>query len=181
MGPWSGTETPADRARERKQRRFAWLAILAGIVGFVAWKGVPDWVPAPLRFSRGGEGGADRLPAPSSSVPSVSPEAPAAPAPARLELVEWRWGVKQGYAVAEGRVTNVSRDILSNVQAVVKWTTKSGDLVTSLGALVDANPLAPGVTTPFRVRVRSDPAMATGTIDFRQLGGPAIPWRNAGR
>jgi hypothetical protein len=170
VGPWSNVETAEERARGRKGARILVLALLAGI-GAYLWRQRPDWLPAPLR----------ELSAPSSSTPAATP-APTPPPVAlpALELVVWRWWVDKRDVVAEGKVTNVSHEALNNVQAVVKWTAKNGDLVTSLGALVDANPLAPGVTSPFRVRTRSDPAMAIATIDFRELGGRPLRWRQKG-
>jgi len=90
----------------------------------------------------------------------------------------WRWHEEYGYAVAEGQITNTSRESLENVTAVVTFKTKGGGFITSSDALVDFNPLLPGQTSPWKVMATWNPAMGTASVQFKKLfGGKLTTYR----
>lgn len=93
---------------------------------------------------------------------------------APLRLQSWRWGEEYSYAVAEGRVRNVSDQPLKNVTAVVTWYSSSGELITSDNALIEYNPIMPGQASPFKVMARWNPQMEKATVEFKELLGGRI-------
>jgi hypothetical protein len=107
------------------------------------------------------------------------PVQPAAPSETILELIDWHWREEYGYARLDGQVKNISTERMENVMAVAVFKTKSGDLIISSDALINYNPIMPGQTSPFSVMARWNPEMDGASLDFRQLMGGAINWRNA--
>lgn len=92
-----------------------------------------------------------------------------------LELLSWRWSEEYGYATAEGQVKNISKGKMENVEALVTWYDKNGDMITSNSALIEYNPILPGQTSPFKVIQSHNPAMKRATIEFKFIFGNAIP------
>ena len=103
--------------------------------------------------------------------------APPVAAGPQLELESWTWSQEYGYVTAEGRVKNIADTTLRSVEAVVTFTTKDGTFITSDDALIEFNPILPGQTSPFKVMTVYNPAMARATIDFKELMGGAVRWR----
>jgi hypothetical protein len=113
----------------------------------------------------------------SSSPSSYSSAAVAAPAVPLLELQSWSWHTEYGYAIVEGRVKNISAQSLKNVEALVTFSTKSGEHATSESTLIELNPILPGQTSPFKVMMSENPALRPTQIDFKELMGGSIEWR----
>lgn len=114
-----------------------------------------------------------------SGSPSSRP-APAVSAPV-LELQSWSWHIEYDYAIAEGTVKNISSTSLKNVQAIVTFHDKAGGFITSDDALIEYDPILPGQTSPFKVMARHNPAMKNAGIDFKQLMGGTLQWRERER
>lgn len=91
-----------------------------------------------------------------------------------LKVGKWHWSEEYGYVTAEGRVTNISSERLENVQAIVTFETTDGTLVTTEDGLVEYNPLLPGQTSPWKVMVRANPAMAKAHVDFKTMFGGTL-------
>jgi hypothetical protein len=112
----------------------------------------------------------------SSRSPSGAGAAPPALTPA-LELESWNWHQEYGYAIVDGSVKNISSESMKNVEAVVTFTTKSGEHITSSSALIQYNPILPGQTSPFKVMQSWNPAMTSASMDFHELMGGSIAWK----
>ncbi len=95
----------------------------------------------------------------------------------QLELETWTWGEEYSYAIAHGTVKNISGESLKNVQAVVSFYAKDGTFITSDDALIDYNPILPGQTSPFKVIATHNPAMRKAGIEFKELMGGTIRYR----
>jgi len=91
-----------------------------------------------------------------------------------LELISSRWSHEYGYATYEGQVKNISDSRLKNVQAVVTWSDKNHNFITSDSALIDYNPIMPGQTSPFKVMATFNPAMHYARVEFSFLMGGKI-------
>lgn len=102
---------------------------------------------------------------------------PAATGP-QLELQSWHWGEEYSHAIAEGTVKNISGENLRNVTAVVTFMSKDGSFITSSDALVDYNPILPGQTSPFKVITTHNPAMRRARVEFKELMGGTIAYRD---
>jgi len=98
-----------------------------------------------------------------------------------LELLNWRWSSEHGYVTAEGQVKNISGKKLENVEALVTWYDKNGDMITSDGSLIEYNPILPGQTSPFKVMERYNPAMQKASIEFKFMWGNRISTYNQKR
>ncbi len=72
----------------------------------------------------------------------------------------------------------VSGQSLTNVQAVVSWYGEGGRFITSDSALIEYNPILEGQTSPFTVTTRTNPAMRTFTIEFKELMGGTLRTRD---
>lgn len=88
-----------------------------------------------------------------------------------LVLLSWRWSISYGYAIAEGRVKNVSGQKLSNVQAVFETYDANDNFISSGSALIEYDPILANQTSPFKVMLRYNPAMKTGWVTFKVLMG----------
>lgn len=95
----------------------------------------------------------------------------------QLELVNWNWRTEYDYAIAEGKVKNISGVSLKNIEAVVSFYTKEGTFITSDTALIEYNPLLADQESPFKVMTTFNPAMNNAKIDFKDLWGGAILWQ----
>ena len=95
----------------------------------------------------------------------------------KLELQSWNWHTEYDFAIAEGRIKNISAEPLRNVQAIVTFSTKSGDFITTDDALIDLNPILPGQTSSFKVIATENPAMAKASVDFKTLMGGSVSWK----
>src|SRR5690606_9745168 len=93
----------------------------------------------------------------------------------QLELLDWRWSRSYGYAIAEGRVKNISGQRLENVVAEVTWYDRSGGFITADEALISLNPILPGQASTFKVIAVWNPAMNSASISFKKLFGSSIP------
>jgi hypothetical protein len=97
----------------------------------------------------------------------------------QLELVEYTWHIEYGYAILEGQVTNISSQALRNVAAVASYYDTNGGFITSSDTLTDYNPILPGQTSPFKVMTRENPMMRKARVEFKELMGGTIPFRQA--
>src|SRR5690606_19468872 len=102
-------------------------------------------------------------------------------ASSQLELLDWRWSESYGYAIAEGRVRNISGRRLENVVAQVTWYDRSEGFITADEALISLNPILPGQTSTFKVMASWNPAMHTASVSFKELFGGTIPTYRPGR
>ncbi|MEM7050852.1 MAG: FxLYD domain-containing protein [Acidobacteriota bacterium] len=98
---------------------------------------------------------------------------------AELEILDWRWSSAHGYATASGRVRNLTEKPLKNVEAVVTWTTSSGQTVTIRSAIVEFNPIMPGQVSPFRVMAPHNPQMGGASLSFKRMFGGTLRTRKA--
>ena len=89
----------------------------------------------------------------------------------QLEVVNSRCYEEYGYAICEGLVKNISNAKLDNVQAVVTWYDKNGNMITSSSTLIEYNPILPGQTSPFKVMKTYNPAMKKAGVEFSKLMG----------
>ena len=92
----------------------------------------------------------------------------------QLELVNSRWSENYGYATYEGQVKNISNTKLDDVQAVVTWYDKNGNMITSSSALIEYNPILPGQVSPFKVIKTYNPAMEKAGVEFSKLMGGTL-------
>ncbi len=92
----------------------------------------------------------------------------------QLEIVNSSWSNNYGYSTYEGQVKNISNFKLKNVQAVVTWYDKNGDMITSDSSLIKYNPILPGQTSPFKVMETYNPAMQKAGVEFSHLMGGTI-------
>lgn len=104
-----------------------------------------------------------------------------APVPAgpKLELVKSNWYTEYDYAIFEGQVKNISSLPLENVEAVVSFYDANNAFITSSDALIDFNPILPGQVSPFKVMKTLNPAMKKAGVQFKDLMGGTIAYREA--
>jgi len=95
---------------------------------------------------------------------------------ATLVVTSWHWKADRdvGFVTVEGLVQNNSRERLKGVQVLATFLTGGGDLVTSDSSFIEYNPVLPGQTSPFKVMVKYNPAMATCSLGFKFFAGGAI-------
>jgi len=91
-----------------------------------------------------------------------------------LEVITSSWSKDYGYSIYEGQVKNISNMKLENVQAVVTWYDKNGNMVASGSALIKYNPIFSGQTSPFRVIKTYNPAMKKAGLEFSKLMGGTL-------
>lgn len=119
----------------------------------------------------------------SNSITRTTPSATTSPStyvppPATvLELKKWSWYREYDFITVEGKVTNISGEPLENVEAVVSFSDKNGEFVSSDNALVEYKTLLPNQTTPFKVIAHDNPAIKTAHIEFKQLMGDKLNHR----
>jgi hypothetical protein len=112
-------------------------------------------------------------------IPSLSD--PATSAEPVLELQSWNWIVESGFATGEGTVKNISSQKLENVEVLVMFQDRNGDLITTGEALIEYNPILPGQISPFRAMATANPAMEKASIDFKRLMGGTLCWKSVPR
>ncbi|MBL4693187.1 MAG: zinc ribbon domain-containing protein [Magnetovibrio sp.] len=91
-----------------------------------------------------------------------------------LELLDWSWGQESGFAIVNGQVKNISGRSLKNVTGVVTFQDATGEFITSSSALIEYNPILSGQTSPFKVMKTWNPAMKSGSIEFKYLMGGSL-------
>ena len=91
-----------------------------------------------------------------------------------LVLEDWNWREEHGYAIAEGKVTNISGMSLKNVEAIVTFKNESGEFITTGSALLEYNPILDGQSSPFKVYATWNPAMSKASISFKKLMGGVL-------
>lgn len=98
-----------------------------------------------------------------------------------LEIVsgDWHWQHEYDWAVAEGRVKNISRGSLDHVLVQVEFEDGNGTFITTGEALTDYQPILPGQTSPWKVMATWNPEMKHASVHFRRNMGEAIPTRVA--
>ena len=114
-----------------------------------------------------------------SSSPSSGITNPPLPTEPQLELVKYTWHTEYGYAILEGQVRNISSQALEHVAAVASYYDANGDFITSSDTLIKFNPILPGQTSPFSVMTTENPAMKKARVEFKELMGGTISFRNA--
>lgn len=92
----------------------------------------------------------------------------------QLEVVSSSWSENYGYSTYEGQVKNISNLKLDNVQAVVTWYDRNGNMITSSSALIEYNPILPGQISPFKVMKTYNPAMEKAGVEFSKLMGGTL-------
>ena len=92
----------------------------------------------------------------------------------QLEVVSSNWSENYGYATYEGQVKNISNSKMDNVQAVVTWYDRNGNMITSSSALIEYNPILPGQISPFKVMKTYNPAMYKAGVEFSKLMGGTL-------
>lgn len=102
-------------------------------------------------------------------------------APATLTVRSWNWNEQYSYAIVEGTVKNNSAQPIRNLQAVVEFTDKSGNFITSGSALVEFRPLMPGQSSPFKVMESFNPMMKSANLRFKELMGGEIDFDQGAR
>jgi hypothetical protein len=105
------------------------------------------------------------------SSPSGSTPAPAEPPPL-VSIGGWSWRQEDGYAIAEGQVTSLFPHALEDVEAVVTFSSKDGEFITSRSAPIQFNPILPGQTSSWRVAADWNPSIASASLRFEIFGTP---------
>jgi len=111
---------------------------------------------------------------------AVAPEMEEPTAATEPELLmgpkDWNWHYEAGFAIAEGRVKNISGRSLDGVVAVAEWEAADGMFITSDDALIDYQPILPGQTSPWSIIGTWNPAMKNGhaRVSFRHILGGTI-------
>jgi len=99
-------------------------------------------------------------------------------APLKPELLmrskDWNWSRRYKYAIAEGRVKNISAYPINNVEVVVQWSTADGTFITSSSSLIDYRPILPGQSSPWKVYGTWNPAMSGASVSFKRFSGGTI-------
>jgi len=155
------------------KRRIDALGCVIGVFGLIVLVGIfatlgtnrPTQTyrtPTNVRASEG-MGAPDSVPAPPRNL-------------LRMSYRDYHWCQESGYAIATGRVTNISSVPLDNVMAVVEFEAKDGSLITSSDSMIDYQPILPGQSSPFTVMETWNPAMAKGTagVSFKTVLGEPI-------
>lgn len=112
------------------------------------------------------------VPHPQPALTATTPDAqlPAVPAPV-LRVGKWTWTSEYDYMITAGTVTNVSSEPLEDVEAVITFTTKTGEFITYDTGLIEYRPLMPGQTSPWKIMTKANPLMAHASLDFKSMGG----------
>lgn len=91
-----------------------------------------------------------------------------------LYLHNWSWYEDYDWVVVEGQVQNYSDSTLENVQIVAEFYTSDDQFITSETGFVEYTTLLSGQTTPFKMYVDYNPAMATANLGFKTFWGDAL-------
>lgn len=87
-----------------------------------------------------------------------------------LMLESWSWSKENGYAIAEGQVTNQSGSTLEYVMVQVEFYTSDQTFITADDSYIDYTTLLPGQSSPFKVYADENPAMAGADVYFKING-----------
>ena len=97
----------------------------------------------------------------------------------RLELVSSAgYHSMSGEMVVEGKVRNISGDMLENIQVVVSWYDKQGNQLSQTKSAIYLNPVLSFQASPFRVSLPYDPQMERYDLSFTTPQGEAIYTRD---
>ena len=91
-----------------------------------------------------------------------------------LQLLSCDWSEENGYAIAKGQVKNISGRKIEYVKAVVTWYNDNGRMITSDSNLIEYTTLMPNQTSPFKVTVDYNRAMAKANVEFKYISGNRI-------
>lgn len=93
----------------------------------------------------------------------------------QLELLSFKCYQQYDYYHIEGQVKNISDKSLKNVTALGTAYTEDDQFITSEDAIINYNPILAGQTSPFKIIMTYNPAMAKCQVDFKELIGGSIP------
>jgi len=104
------------------------------------------------------------------------PLSPPASSP-QLELLASNAYVSDGggYMIIEGLVKNSTTKPIDGLMAVGQVYDDAGGFISSDKAVVDYNPLLPGQSSPFKVMIRHNPAIARYDVGFSHVFGRTVP------
>ncbi|MFQ5998851.1 MAG: FxLYD domain-containing protein [Candidatus Bathyarchaeia archaeon] len=91
-----------------------------------------------------------------------------------LELRSGKFYEEGGFKIAEGQVTNLGREPLVGVIAVVDFKADQ-QIVNTVRVPIAFNPLMPGETSPFKVRTSPRVAINLAEFEFEQRSAGIIP------
>jgi uncharacterized integral membrane protein len=98
----------------------------------------------------------------------------------RLELISSAgYHSMNGEMVVEGKVRNISGDLLRDIQAVVSWYDKQGNKVIDASSAIYLNPVLSFQVSPFRVSLPHNAKMERYDITFKSPNGEVIYTRDA--
>jgi hypothetical protein len=83
-----------------------------------------------------------------------------------------------GFHIVEGQVQNVGNQPLRHIEAVSTWYTKNDTFIKSDSAIIDFDPILPGQTSPFKTMSTTNPAMSKYTVEFKELLGGTVGFRD---
>ena len=113
--------------------------------------------------------------------PTNTPPPPATetPLPYKLSLISGSCTTRKdiGFIECEGFVENISGVSMTNVEAVVIYTS-GGTSVSSDSALIDYSPILPGQQSPFSTIGRYNPAFDGWRVEFKEFLGGTILTRD---
>jgi hypothetical protein len=93
----------------------------------------------------------------------------------QLALLSSRGGASSSaYYKVEGEVLNFGSTPLRSVLAVATWYDKQDQFITSDNALIEFDPLLPGQKSPFKILMRTNPAMHAYAVTFKTIGGTEL-------
>jgi len=100
----------------------------------------------------------------------------------KLEVQSWTWSRKSdAFTEVVGEVRNIANVSLNNVAVVATFYDKKGGVITTEETLIDYQPILPGQTSPFKVITTYNPAMEKAGLDFKELMGGTIMFRDKSR
>lgn len=84
-----------------------------------------------------------------------------------------QWEPDLGFAIAEGRVKNISPESMRNVEAVVTCEAADGKFITSDTASAQFTPILPD--RPLQVITPRNPLMSSASLALKRAFGGQIP------
>ncbi len=114
----------------------------------------------------------------SGSTPSTA-AAPQQEQEPRLELLSETGERGYGYVTISGMVKNISGQPIKNVEAVAMFADEHDNFITSGEALIDYNPILAGQSSPFKAMTTDNPAIKHWKVEFKDLLGGSIPFKNS--
>jgi tetratricopeptide (TPR) repeat protein len=95
-------------------------------------------------------------------------------AAAQLHLAGFSWEVADGYAQAEGRVTNVTDWPLENVEARIRYRDAGGEVVLTDACLLDQRLLRPKTSSRFDCVKEAPPGIESADVSFATVHGSPL-------